>query len=612
MAVGVYRNRRPPSQYRHRIRGPIFTASAGIANVGDGGYNSANASAGTASLTLAFPAGISAGELVLASVCVQGGPTPTVATPTGWIAVGNVTAANLNLYLFAAIYTGGLTGTFVGTTTGGMDGNIRALSGTGSTVGTALGNFTSVSPGIVAICTIPGPSGFTAGQWNYWCSINVSNFSVNSTSPALSNIFYNAGVWEAFEVGTTAPGSAPGSETITWSSAAKTLGVGVTILPGVAAPTLVPAWFDPPIRWKAPPPFEVQAIPYLGNPVPTAKPSEPWFDPPKRWVAPPGFETEDIPRPFGISVPTALPPQPWFDPPKRWVAPPGFEHPAIPPFGTTVPTAKPSEPWFDPPKRWKAPPGFEVQAIPYLGIPVPTAAPQSEWWQAVKQPSRQTVWNPDVLQPFAAAVVQPTLVSTDFWSAARRSYSTLSWDGNSVPLGVITPTVPQEWWTTYRNPYRVTVWDSQTPQPFGTTVPTTKPSEPWFDPPKRWVAPPGFADPPWRNLGTTVPQVLLPEPFWVNPSRRYPIPGFTTDVFSPVAVTFSSDAWWSPYRQTIKSKVWNTDVLQPFAAAVVQPPFVSTDWWPRQGRYVQRLGFYSFWAAISGTIVPTAAPQSEW
>jgi len=490
-----------------------------IGNVGDGGYNSAAASGGTASLTLAFPASIATGHLVLASVCVQGVTigSPVCATPTGWTKVGNIasTSTGLNLYLFAAIYAGGLTGVFAGSGlgTGGMDGEIRGLSGTGATVGAALGNFTSVASGIVAACAIPGPSGFTSGQWNYWCSINNNNLAVNSTSPVLSNVYYNAGADEAFEVGTTAPGSAPGTETITWASAVgDVLGVGVTVKPAAAANAPQSAWWpNEAIRrprqvdryqsWDLQP----VALRSFGTIVPTIVLPPPWFDPPKRWVAPPGFEPTWT-RNYGILVPTVLPPQPWFDPPKRWIAPPGFDTGVIPQvFGTPV---KPSEPWFDPPKRWNAPLGFEVHVIP----------------------------------------------------------------------------------------------------PFGTTVPTAKPSEPWFYPPKRWVAPPGFEAPPWRNLGTNVPQVLLPEPFWVNPLRRYSIPGWTPDVFAPATVTFSSDAWWSPYRQTIKPQVWDS---QPLTIPVVQPApvlFTQTDWWFQARRSYSTLSW-------DGNLVPLAvilSPPDNW
>jgi len=214
---------------------------AAVAFIADGGYASGNASGGNASVTLTFPAGIAAGNLVLAVVSIQyfTSGSGAEATPTGWTLVGNTTENNstsfmTKMFLYAAIWSSGLTGTFTGSGlgAGGIDGDIKGYSGAGSTVGTALGNFTSVtSAGSNTVAVIPGPSGFTTGQWNYWAAISPTNQTVSSTSPALAHVYYNSGAWEAYEVGDTTPGSAPGSDSITWAgSAFIAQGVGVTIL----------------------------------------------------------------------------------------------------------------------------------------------------------------------------------------------------------------------------------------------------------------------------------------------------------------------------------------------------------------------------------------------
>ena len=214
---------------------------AAVAFIADGGYASGNASGGNASVTLTFPAGIAAGNLVLAAIAIQyfTSGSGAAATPTGWTLVTSTTENNSGsfmgkLFLYAAIWSSGLTGTFTGSGlgAGGIDGDIKGYSGAGSTVGTALGNSSAVtSGGSNTIALIPGPSGFTTGQWNYWAAINPTNQAISSTSPALAHVYYNSGNWEAFEVGDTTPGSAPGTETVTWGgSAIVAQGVGVTIL----------------------------------------------------------------------------------------------------------------------------------------------------------------------------------------------------------------------------------------------------------------------------------------------------------------------------------------------------------------------------------------------
>jgi hypothetical protein len=663
-----------------------------IANVGDGGYNSAAASGGTASVTLAFPAGIATGNAVVAVVCAQFGGTtiltPTVTTPTGWTKLGSIVGAattntQTQLYLFGAIWSSGLTGVFAGASLGigGMDGEIRGLSGTGSTVGTAFGNFTSISVNSLAAVAIPGPSGFTSGQWNLWASINYSNNAQPTSSPAVSNIYYNAGAFEAFMIGTTAPGSAPGTETYTWASAGNWDGVGVTILPAAPVTFAQVGWWPNdgrPRRLPVDTRYVRDSEPPLRNRgilVPTIILPPPWFDPPKRWVAPPGFEPTWT-RNYGILVPTNLPPQPWFDPPKRWVAPPGFDTGEIPQaFGILV---KPSEPWFDPPKRWKAPPPFETQAIQYLGIRVPASMPSEpfweparnrwltykvqaqiwatdvfapttpaaivttdyagtlrpqgpaydigaferapfllpdSWWQSSRPVARQAVWNTDVLQPFAAAVVQPTFVPTDWWSQARRSYSTLSWDGNFVTLGVIVPTIPQEWWTTSRAPYRELVWDSQTPQFFGVSVPSSKPSEPWFDPPKRWIAPPGFEPPPWRNLGTAVPTAAPSDPWFDPPKRWKASPGFEHPAIPPFGTTVPtakpSEPWFDPPKRWVAPPGFAEPPWRNLGTTVptTKP---SEPWFDPPQRWSPRPWFEVTWFQNYGIPVPTTKPSEPW
>jgi len=618
---------------------PLPTAASGvIAHVGDGGYNSGAESGGTASVTLAFPSGIANGNLVIAAVCDSAQVTgSTIATPTGWTKIGdsgeNMTSGTgfNRLYLFGAIYSGGLTSTFVASGQGagnGIDGEIKGFSGTGATIGTALGNFTFVAPSATLLTAIPGPTGFTSGQWNYWAAMNYNNpVSAPSSSPTASNTYYNSGVYDAFFIGTTVPGSAPGTETLTWTgTAGNFLGVGVTILPGAAAApaTLFPgSWFTSEQRRP-------------GLPV----------DKPQVW------DNQQPLRNLGTTVPTAAPVDLWFDPPKRWRAPPGFEIQDIQPLGTTVPTAAPADPWFDPPKRWKAPPPFEVQAIPFLGIPVPTAAPQSEFWQAVRQPSRQTIWDMNVLQPFAAAVVQPSFVSTDFWSTSRRTYSTVSWDGNYViPLAVITP-VPSDWWTAARAPYRVQVWDSnQTPQffgitvptakpsepwfdppkrwkappgfehpaipPFGTTVPTSKPSEPWFDPPKRWIAPPGFEPPPWRNLGTTVPTAKPSEPWFDPPQRWLARQWFEVTWFQnygiQVPTAKPSEPWFDPPIRWKAGPGFEPHTLKQIIPGTPTPSSaLPTPWFDPPQRWTPRQWFEVTWFRNLGTTVPTAKPSEPW
>ena len=783
-----------------------------IANVGDGGYNSATASGTTASVTLAFPAGIVAGNLVIAAVNAQqnhnGTDVPTVATPTGWTLLGQILGVNYGtgnnqLYLFGAIYSGGLTGIFNASTvtSGGIEGNIRGLSGTGASVGTAFGNFTSVAPTALTTTAIPGPSGFTAGQWNYWCAIDYFNGTVTGTSPALSNVYYNAGAFNAFEIGTTAPGSAPGTETITWSSSAGNYpGVGVTVLPasgaatptsqlvnwferqrrfvqylgfsstwvtpsGTIVPTVLPPekFWDPARKWIAPPGFDptwthpppptltpasfvtdewwtrargyqtqsfvtfelaaaagfgdpfsdgfsngfgnnlgfnlppaepfweyskqwrnwrtpgFEAPPWrnLGVPVRTEMPSENFWDYPKKWRdwRTPGFEQPPW-RNLSATIPTAAPPPPWFDPPQRWIPKQWFEPTWFRNIGIQVPTTKPSEPWFDPPKRWVAPPGFEAPPWRNLGIPVPqallpepfwvnpsrrypipgwttdvfapvsvtfsqaewwspyklpkridqvwdgplgttapTVALQNEWWAPARRATQASTWWSDVLRPLVAQVISVPLVQSDFWSAARRAYSTISWDGNYViPLAVVTP-VPSEWWALARASYRAQVFEPPPWRNLGTTVPTTKPSEPWFDPPQRWSPKQWFEVTWFQNLGTTVPTAKPSEPWFDPPKRWNAPPGFEPTWVRPpgvpVPASIPPPPWFDPPQRWVPRQwfevTWFRNLGIPVPTTKPSEP-----WFDPPKRWVAPPGFEPTWARPFGTQVPTSVPPPEW
>jgi hypothetical protein len=71
-----------------------------------------------------------------------------------------------------------------------MDGDIRAFSGTLPTVGTTFGNFTSVAPNVSQTTAIPGPSGFTPGQWNLWAAISYANATVTGNVPNVEQCLF--------------------------------------------------------------------------------------------------------------------------------------------------------------------------------------------------------------------------------------------------------------------------------------------------------------------------------------------------------------------------------------------------------------------------------------
>jgi hypothetical protein len=208
---------------------------------GNGAYNRAVEAGGNASVTLALPAGLatSDGDLLLALISLIDANTgaPTAATPVGWNLAGNTTLANnggnvTKTYLFWAFNTAGLTLTFTASgfvnTSFGIEGVINGFHNA-----SGIGNFTSVTPGGVTTTAIPGPAGFTAGQMNFWGGWNYLGSTVSGTSPTLSNTFFNnTASFSSVETGTTTPGSAPGTETITWNgSAGNYQGVGLTINP---------------------------------------------------------------------------------------------------------------------------------------------------------------------------------------------------------------------------------------------------------------------------------------------------------------------------------------------------------------------------------------------
>jgi hypothetical protein len=178
------------------------------------------------------------GDLLLAFISLVDANTgaPTAATPTGWNLAGNTTLANnvTKTYLFWAFNTAGLTLAFTASgfvnTSFGIEGVINGFHGAAG-----IGNFTSVTPGGVTTTAIPGPTGFTAGQMNFWGGWNYSAGTVSGTSPTLSNTFFAPGGFSSMETGTTSPGSAPGTETITWSTTGNYQGVGLTILPAVVS-----------------------------------------------------------------------------------------------------------------------------------------------------------------------------------------------------------------------------------------------------------------------------------------------------------------------------------------------------------------------------------------
>lgn len=429
-----------------------------IAFVGDGGYNSVAASGGTASLALSFPAGIATGNLVLAPVCAQAPPgnVPMIATPTGWVLVGSVLSNPFGvgtnaLYLFGAMYSGGLTGTFVGSGLGpdGMDGNIRGFSGTPPTIAAALGNFSSVAPNSVTTTDIPGPSGFSPGQWNFWCAVNYSNNAVTSTSPALSNVYYNAGVYESFEIGTTAPSSAPATETITWSTAGNFIGVGVTIISAVpAAITHLSTWWpsEQIRRLVKPLVWDLLIQRPFGTTVPQLPPSVIFWDGHPNEVQsgkqPPGFDPTWT-RNYGVLVPTVKPSEPWFDPPKRWTAPPGFESVWIPkPFGTQVPSNPPlNQRWEAAPRGWQTP-GFEPTWTRIFIPPTPTynILLNDSWW-STRPIISQTPWDTNVQQPIITRVA-----IADAPVMPRRFIPGIVTGDSNDMISRLTRLLPKGWW----------------------------------------------------------------------------------------------------------------------------------------------------------------------
>jgi len=469
-----------------------------------------------ASLTPALPASLAAGDLMLMQIAATANKASTFNIPAGWNKISFTDSATSNsLALYWRVFVAG--------------DSAPTVTWTGNTSATGVisrftGNDTSSPIGAVGTVTAGASSTHTSTALT--TTRNNSLVVLFDGASATTGLTTPAG-WAQNYLFTVLPAETCDGKAIassgTSSGATSSAGGSATFVtqqiellsPSAAAANTIPPeplWDNRP-KWRYQLPIFDQPEFWrnLGILVPTRMPPEPFWDSVKPYetakqhLSRLGFEPPPW-RNLGILVPTVKPSEPWFDPPKRWVAPPGFEIQAIPYLGIPVPTTKPSEPWFDPPVRWKAPPGFVEQPPQFFGVKVPTAAPQSEWWQSVKQPSRQTIWNIDVLRPLAAAVVQPPFVPTDWWTGARSSQAQ-SWtafelaaaagfgdgwsNGWASGFGAGFAPSPEPFWD---NRPKWALWNRPVfDQPEfwrnrGIAVPTTIPPPAWFDPPNRWVA----------------------------------------------------------------------------------------------------------------------------
>jgi hypothetical protein len=196
---------------------------SGISFVGEGGYVNGTAT----SVTLNKPAGVVAGDMMIAFVSIVAAGVPTCSSP-GWTLIGeNARTVNggfiSSFYKIAGssepstyVFTNG--GSYVGT-----DGISRAFRG---------------AVGINAYAgaqseTVPALSEtFVSGEWYVACAVDYDHGPAPTSSPALSNTFYNVGSGFAYFSGSYIPTAAPGAEAFVWTTGTSNkVSAGFTIHP---------------------------------------------------------------------------------------------------------------------------------------------------------------------------------------------------------------------------------------------------------------------------------------------------------------------------------------------------------------------------------------------
>jgi hypothetical protein len=231
-----------------------------ITFIADGGYNSAAAT----SVALTKPAGVTAGNLLIAFVGAQdnnaGAGSVTVTTLAGWTRIidsprtaalgGNFKAILSTFWKVAgtaepATYT--WSSALNGGTLSGMDGNIRAYAGTNGVApinGTCSGALAGL--GGPCPCGANNETTFVKGEKAVYCCLDEGNAANTTCSPnSLSDTFTANGVFEAYSIGDFDPTSTPAAQSIGLSSNGAATSVGFTILPAPPPLTSFSGRFGP-------------------------------------------------------------------------------------------------------------------------------------------------------------------------------------------------------------------------------------------------------------------------------------------------------------------------------------------------------------------------------
>ena len=218
-----------------------------IAYITDDAYANGNP------VSLAMPAGVVQGNLMIAFVAVQDdNGLSSVNTLAGWNFIGKVSSSAgsyVNLSAFWRIAGSGEAGPYSWTATagsgsniGGLDGMIWAFSGTAQTA--PINNFAiKVGPNTSTTIIIPAlTETFQSGEWYIACVCDSNNTSYTSTTPTCTYYDATGGFWESFNIGAYAPVSSAAAMTWTttgtWSSAA--VGIAVSILPPGTGASVIP------------------------------------------------------------------------------------------------------------------------------------------------------------------------------------------------------------------------------------------------------------------------------------------------------------------------------------------------------------------------------------
>lgn len=204
----------------------------------------------TTSVALNKPAGVASGDLEIMCTSIHS-DSATIAdsTPAGWTAITDTGAHSdggtplfNRTYAFYKIAGGSEPSTYTvsesatGTFTW-MDGVIRDYRGTATSSPINLSNtgFAATNTTTVASGTLAGET-WVSGEWFVGCATSETNDVPTSASPTLSNVVTTAGSVEGYEMGDLIPGSAPGTETYTYSTGVQgRLAIGMTIKPAGAA-----------------------------------------------------------------------------------------------------------------------------------------------------------------------------------------------------------------------------------------------------------------------------------------------------------------------------------------------------------------------------------------